>query len=192
MCKARPGISFITTVASLWVLLVKSHQHDIGWRKGSLLDEPFEWSYLPCPVKLSADVECRGLLTKCGVQQCSISAFIDDLTVTTLSVHQWKGISESKEHNPAKKAIGFVQTGEEPQVQWKVTVGLLTSAGGWQLKVILGKQFKFPESISETKLSSDVSHDVQNGKTNGSQLELPSLENERNRVKQDLVGKCQR
>ena len=34
----------------------------------------------------SAEVECRGPITKSGVKQPPIRAFMDDLTVTTMSV----------------------------------------------------------------------------------------------------------
>ena len=43
----------------------------------------------------SAEVECRGPLTKSGVRQPPIRAFMDDLTVTTTSVPECRGADGS-------------------------------------------------------------------------------------------------
>uniref|UniRef100_UPI003AAED46F uncharacterized protein n=1 Tax=Centroberyx gerrardi TaxID=166262 RepID=UPI003AAED46F len=65
------------------------------------------------------------------------------------------GICRSK-HRPAKQAITFVKAGENPQPQPSPPGGLLVTARDWQLKVDLGRQLKFPDTIAVTTLRPDA------------------------------------
>lgn len=63
-------------------------------------------------VKL-AKVECRGLITKSGVQQPPIRAFMDDLTVTTASVPGSRWILQGLERLSPSKVVGIVKKPEQ-------------------------------------------------------------------------------
>ncbi|KAK7913726.1 hypothetical protein WMY93_013937 [Mugilogobius chulae] len=66
------------------------------------------------------------------------------------------GIISSKHQQPTKLQITFVRAGEKPHQRREKGGALLASARDWQLKVDLGKQLKFPESIAETTLRPDM------------------------------------
>ena len=66
------------------------------------------------------------------------------------------GISLSKQQQPARHSITFVKAGEKSQHRPSQTGGLLTTARDWHLKVDLGKQLKFPETITVTTLRPDL------------------------------------
>ncbi|KAK7930435.1 hypothetical protein WMY93_006830 [Mugilogobius chulae] len=66
------------------------------------------------------------------------------------------GIISSKHQQPTKLQITFVKAGEKPHQRREKGGALLASARDWQLKVDLGKQLKFPESIAETTLRPDM------------------------------------
>lgn len=61
----------------------------------------------------SAEVECRGSLKNSGMQEPSIRAFMDDLTVTTTSVMGCRWILQGLEHllKPAKSRSLVVKRG---------------------------------------------------------------------------------
>ncbi|XP_036071215.1 uncharacterized protein LOC112142521 [Oryzias melastigma] len=67
------------------------------------------------------------------------------------------GINHCRSLRPAKNIIAFVRAGEKPPPAARAThSGLLTTAQDWELKVDLGKQLKFPETITSTTLRPDM------------------------------------
>lgn len=56
-----------------------------------------------------------------------------------------------------KKTITFVRAGKKVTAAARITSSdLLTSAQDWELKVDVGKQLKFPETVSITLLRPDM------------------------------------
>ena len=67
------------------------------------------------------------------------------------------GINHCKRLRPVKKTISFIRAGEKSTSAARTTSsGLLATAQDWKLKVDLGKQFKFPETVSITSLRPDI------------------------------------
>ncbi len=66
------------------------------------------------------------------------------------------GISLSKQQQPAQHVITFVKAGEKPQGSRNSAGGLLATAHDWQLKVDLGRQLRFPETIATNTLRPDM------------------------------------
>lgn len=68
-------------------------------------------------------------------------------------------ISHCKRLHPVKETITFVRVGEKITPAARTTSsGLLTSAQDWELKVDLGKQLKFTETVAITSLRPDMVH----------------------------------
>lgn len=65
-------------------------------------------------------------------------------------------VDYSKRLPPPRHGKAFVKAGEKPPPQPKAQTGLLGTAKDWQLRVDLGKQLKFPESILKTSLRPDI------------------------------------
>lgn len=66
------------------------------------------------------------------------------------------GISLSRQQHPAEHSIAFVRAGEKSQHRTSPAGELLATARDWQLKVDLGRQLKFPDTIAVTTLRPDM------------------------------------
>ena len=67
------------------------------------------------------------------------------------------GIGNCKHLRPVKNTIAFIRAGEKPSAAARATsLGLLATAQDWELKVDLGKQLKFPETVATTTLWPDM------------------------------------
>ncbi|XP_073731592.1 uncharacterized protein [Misgurnus anguillicaudatus] len=102
----------------------------------------------------SAEVECRGPITKSGIRQPPIRAFMDDLTVTTTSVPGCRWILQGLEHlikwarmdfKPAKSRSLVVRKG-------KVTDQFRFTLGGIQIPSVREKPVKSLGKIYDCSL----------------------------------------
>lgn len=107
----------------------------------------------------SAEVECRGPLTKSGIRQLPIRAFMDDLTVTTTSVPGCRWILQGLEHlinwawmefKPAKSRSLVVKKG-------KVTDQFRFSLGDIQIPSVGEKPVKSLGKIYDCTLKDTAS-----------------------------------
>lgn len=65
-------------------------------------------------------------------------------------------ITCSKHQKLAQQAIHFIKAVEKPGTSQRAQAGLLSTAQDWQLTADLGKQLRFPESITATTLRPDL------------------------------------
>lgn len=70
-----------------------------------------------------------------------LKAVVDDICI---------GIQQAKHQLPARYNIVFVQAGERPPNQQRISSGLLALAQNWQLQANLVRQQKFQEYIAIT------------------------------------------
>ena len=66
------------------------------------------------------------------------------------------GISSSRQQQPVRHTITFARAGEKPHYYPSSSGGLVATAQDWQLKVDLGRQLKFSDTIAATTLRPDI------------------------------------